>query len=150
VLGFVWAVNARSCYSRCPKLLFATFSALALSVTRVMSAFLALRLLLSREVRRRAREAPKVEGASEEQIDALHLVRFSDEFTGSHSSCAVCLSEYCDGDVIRELPCHHQFHRKCADPWLAKSKRCPLCMQAIDEVHPDATWLWPCRHRKQA
>ncbi|GJJ75272.1 hypothetical protein EMPS_07630 [Entomortierella parvispora] len=43
-------------------------------------------------------------------------------------TCAVCLEEFANGDQIRTLPCHHEFHCECIDPWLTrKSSTCPLC-----------------------
>lgn len=148
VLGFVWAMNCRSCYPRCPWLKAATASALGLSVVRVLAALVALRCMISNEVRRQARLAPQQVGATEEQIAALPLVGFANGGPG-HSSCAICLSEYAEGDELRQLPCMHLFCHKCADPWLAKSKRCPLCMQAIDEPRQPPSGQWPCARRKQ-
>ncbi|KAK3825657.1 MAG: hypothetical protein J3Q66DRAFT_328263 [Benniella sp.] len=46
----------------------------------------------------------------------------------SSDTCAVCLDEFSDGEELRTLPCHHEFHVECIDPWLIrKSSTCPLC-----------------------
>ncbi|KAG0016189.1 hypothetical protein BGZ80_009378 [Entomortierella chlamydospora] len=46
----------------------------------------------------------------------------------TNETCAVCLDEFSDGEEIRMLPCHHEFHCECIDPWLTrKSSTCPLC-----------------------
>ncbi|KAG0054279.1 hypothetical protein BGZ83_011621 [Gryganskiella cystojenkinii] len=49
-----------------------------------------------------------------------------DEVTSD--TCAVCLDEFEAGEEIRSLPCRHEFHCECIDPWLTrKSSTCPLC-----------------------
>ncbi|KAG6389629.1 hypothetical protein SASPL_151101 [Salvia splendens] len=39
------------------------------------------------------------------------------------SRCYICLVEYEDGDSMRVLPCHHEFHRACIDKWLKEIHR---------------------------
>ncbi|KAJ3287723.1 hypothetical protein HDU79_005493 [Rhizoclosmatium sp. JEL0117] len=47
--------------------------------------------------------------------------------------CVICLNEYEDGDLLRKLPCSHQFHIKCTDEWLRINKTCPLCLANIHD-----------------
>ncbi|RMX37511.1 hypothetical protein pdam_00012824 [Pocillopora damicornis] len=42
-------------------------------------------------------------------------------------NCAVCLDGYKAGDVVRILPCQHEFHKLCIDPWLVEHRTCPMC-----------------------
>ncbi|XP_078410362.1 RING finger protein 215 isoform X2 [Cetorhinus maximus] len=42
-------------------------------------------------------------------------------------SCAVCLEEFHKNQCLRVLPCLHEFHRDCVDPWLLLQQTCPLC-----------------------
>ncbi|KAI8147701.1 hypothetical protein BJV82DRAFT_596591 [Fennellomyces sp. T-0311] len=43
-------------------------------------------------------------------------------------ACVICLDEFSSGDTVRKLPCGHEYHRECIDPWLTiKSASCPLC-----------------------
>ncbi|KAK4516711.1 uncharacterized protein ATC70_011689 [Mucor velutinosus] len=45
-----------------------------------------------------------------------------------NNMCVVCLEAFKIGDEVRELPCHHEYHCICIDPWLTcKSGECPLC-----------------------
>ncbi|KAJ8042749.1 hypothetical protein HOLleu_09594 [Holothuria leucospilota] len=49
-------------------------------------------------------------------------------------NCAICLDDFFKGQVIRMLPCHHQFHCKCVDGWLIKRRTCPLCkLDIVDQ-----------------
>ncbi|XP_022746375.1 RING-H2 finger protein ATL16-like [Durio zibethinus] len=42
--------------------------------------------------------------------------------------CAVCLSDFKEGEPIRLLPdCSHFFHVACIDTWLNLHSNCPLC-----------------------
>lgn len=43
-------------------------------------------------------------------------------------ACSVCTDDFVKGQDIRVLPCNHNFHPECIDPWLLNvSGTCPLC-----------------------
>merc|ERR1711865_138519 len=43
-------------------------------------------------------------------------------------SCVICLCEFENGDNLMVLPCQHEFHTECINPWLLKkSSKCPIC-----------------------
>ncbi|KAJ9270117.1 hypothetical protein DTO212C5_3856 [Paecilomyces variotii] len=43
-------------------------------------------------------------------------------------SCPICTDDFVKGQDLRVLPCNHQFHPECVDPWLVNvSGTCPLC-----------------------
>ncbi|KAF4997347.1 hypothetical protein FGRMN_3932 [Fusarium graminum] len=42
--------------------------------------------------------------------------------------CSICTEDFKMGEDVRVLPCKHQFHPACIDPWLINvSGTCPLC-----------------------
>ncbi|XP_050263516.1 putative RING-H2 finger protein ATL71 [Quercus robur] len=44
------------------------------------------------------------------------------------SCCSICLADYKDTDVLRDLPdCGHLFHLECVDSWLKLHATCPVC-----------------------
>ncbi|GJD11017.1 N(G),N(G)-dimethylarginine dimethylaminohydrolase 1 [Galdieria sulphuraria] len=43
-----------------------------------------------------------------------------DEISDENLSCAICLERFRDGECLRILPCFHQFHMDCIDPWLKR------------------------------
>ncbi|XP_059637840.1 uncharacterized protein LOC132279814 isoform X2 [Cornus florida] len=49
--------------------------------------------------------------------------------------CYICLAEYEEGDKIRVLPCHHEYHMSCVDKWLKEIHGvCPLCRGDVREI----------------
>lgn len=54
------------------------------------------------------------------------------------TECPICLGEFSDGEKIRVLPkCHHCFHVKCVDTWLACHSSCPTCRRSLAEDQAD-------------
>ncbi|XP_066510705.1 RING finger protein 215-like [Hoplias malabaricus] len=46
-------------------------------------------------------------------------------------NCAVCLEQYNNKQCLRVLPCLHEFHKDCVDPWLLLQQTCPLCKRSV-------------------
>lgn len=46
-------------------------------------------------------------------------------------NCAVCLEPFNNNQCLRVLPCLHEYHRDCVDPWLLLQHTCPLCKRSI-------------------
>ncbi|KAI7907953.1 uncharacterized protein BX663DRAFT_482197 [Cokeromyces recurvatus] len=58
-------------------------------------------------------------------IDITSDYRFSSE---DPPVCVICLESITVNSKIRKLPCEHEYHCHCIDPWLTeKSSECPLC-----------------------
>ncbi|XP_046866192.1 protein goliath isoform X2 [Drosophila willistoni] len=53
--------------------------------------------------------------------------KMSDEKDLDSDCCAICIEAYKPSDIIRILPCKHEFHKNCIDPWLIEHRTCPMC-----------------------
>ncbi|XP_047074886.1 probable E3 ubiquitin-protein ligase ATL44 [Lolium rigidum] len=92
---------------------------------------------------------PPPKGLRKKAIDALPTVLFAISPDSSSTSapsttawclaseCAICLTEFADGESVRVLPgCGHGFHGACVDAWLRTSASCPSCRAAISGAEP--------------
>ncbi|KAK2972387.1 hypothetical protein RJ640_014445 [Escallonia rubra] len=63
---------------------------------------------------------------SNSTLQLTSVYKYSIEF--KEGMCAVCISEFKEGDDVRILPdCAHVFHVSCIDMWLYSHPNCPLC-----------------------
>nr|GLL32092.1 E3 ubiquitin-protein ligase RHA2B-like [Ipomoea trifida] len=74
-----------------------------------------------------------IDGESKDAAGELAVKRFKSEMgTEGSSECSVCLCGIEEGDEIRELNCHHLFHRVCLDRWVGYGRvTCPLCRRSV-------------------
>ncbi|XP_004690157.1 PREDICTED: E3 ubiquitin-protein ligase RLIM-like [Condylura cristata] len=64
-------------------------------------------------------------GLTKAQIDNLAVRSFGEN--DALKSCTICITEFTEGNRIRVLPCHHEFHIHCVDRWLSENTTCPIC-----------------------
>jgi hypothetical protein len=88
--------------------------------------------LLASRVRGTVFGKMNLKGASPEEIDALRVLRLDEDTLrglqeSEGSKCVICFDAYEAGDVVRVLPCGHQMHCRCIDPWLLMKAECPIC-----------------------
>lgn len=70
-------------------------------------------------------------GLTAAAIDAIGSHKFCRGKSDDDDSCAICMSEYQTGDIIRTLPCGHKYCQKCIDPWLVEHVECPVCRKEV-------------------
>merc|ERR1712146_196295 len=132
-LGITWVVNVGPCRS-CPWLRAVTWFVLVTFLLQMWAAYKYFTSLFPEE-EVELDDSPKVRPASTQEISSLPITHFcADTAQDPDAICAICLSDYSDGESLRRLPCGHEFHVECCDAWLQRNKRCPLCVQPIDAV----------------
>ena len=60
----------------------------------------------------------------------------SDDIQQTPLECVICLDSFHVGDVVRRLPCLHQYHRHCIDTWFSLQHtiyqcECPICHHSL-------------------
>ncbi|KAE9531321.1 hypothetical protein AGLY_010527, partial [Aphis glycines] len=65
------------------------------------------------------------------KIPTKHIKMDDKEIVGDGDCCAVCIEPYRPSEVVRILPCRHEFHKSCVDPWLLEHRTCPMCKMDI-------------------
>ncbi|KAI6701896.1 hypothetical protein NL676_011032 [Syzygium grande] len=54
------------------------------------------------------------------------------KLAGTEAECAICLTEFVEGDGIRVLAtCSHGYHVECIERWLRSHKSCPSCRSSL-------------------
>ncbi|XP_058105165.1 RING-H2 finger protein ATL79-like [Magnolia sinica] len=93
--------------------------------------------------RRRPQPEPTTAGKlthTSTEMPALPTLVFSAgmKMAGAEAECAICLSEFENGEGIRVLPrCKHGFHEKCIEGWLASRSSCPTCRSSCLLASPE-------------
>eukprot|EP01112_Ceratiomyxa_fruticulosa_P014329 TRINITY_DN4098_c0_g1_i1.p1 TRINITY_DN4098_c0_g1~~TRINITY_DN4098_c0_g1_i1.p1 ORF type:complete len:436 (-),score=70.15 TRINITY_DN4098_c0_g1_i1:185-1492(-) len=148
LVGAVWTFQALSediCTSSTPFLFRMCFSVVVIQIFIVcililfcccMCVVMVLRIVVNPFEFRQ----PAPRGASESLIKSLPAKKYKSGLTPKEdSNCAICLSDYEEGETVRFLPCHHHYHKDCVDKWLVTNKACPFCKRNVDEPPPTPT-----------
>uniref|UniRef100_A0A8C6PC01 Ring finger protein 44 n=1 Tax=Nothobranchius furzeri TaxID=105023 RepID=A0A8C6PC01_NOTFU len=78
----------------------------------------------------------KPRGLTKADIEQLPSYRFNSEnHLSEQTLCVVCFSDFESRQLLRVLPCNHEFHAKCVDKWLKTNRTCPICRADASDVH---------------
>ncbi|KAH9362841.1 hypothetical protein HPB48_015196 [Haemaphysalis longicornis] len=73
-------------------------------------------------------EEPVPPGLSQGQIERLVTYQLTQEANESSAEpCVMCANHYQAEELVRVLPCGHEFHSPCIDTWLQINRACPFC-----------------------
>uniref|UniRef100_A0A3Q3DB14 Ring finger protein 38 n=1 Tax=Hippocampus comes TaxID=109280 RepID=A0A3Q3DB14_HIPCM len=81
----------------------------------------------------------KLRGLTKGDIEQLPSYRFNpNNHQSEQTLCVVCMSDFESRQLLRVLPCSHEFHGKCVDKWLKANRTCPICRADASEVQRDS------------
>ncbi|CAL8330981.1 unnamed protein product [Merluccius merluccius] len=81
----------------------------------------------------------KPRGLTKADIDQLPSYRFNpSNHQSEQTMCVVCMCDFETRQLLRVLPCNHEFHAKCVDKWLKANRTCPICRADASEVQRDS------------
>ncbi|KAI5705631.1 hypothetical protein M8J75_000463 [Diaphorina citri] len=70
----------------------------------------------------------KPRGLNRYEIESIPSFKFNaSKHQSDQTSCVVCMCDFETSQVLRGLPCSHEFHAKCVDKWLKSNRTCPIC-----------------------
>ena len=65
---------------------------------------------------------------------------YNEDFMADKDFCAICQTNFENGDRLVALVCGHVFHEECIEVWLKKSKQeCPICKRAVSTMSAPTT-----------
>ncbi|AED95537.1 RING-H2 finger protein ATL79 [Arabidopsis thaliana] len=104
-----------------------------------LSLYAAIRCFLRPTLETEDDHKPDPEAAASSTPTTPTLVYSSDlELAGAEAECAICLSEFEQGESIQVLEkCQHGFHVKCIHKWLSTRSSCPTCRTSIFSQHSE-------------
>lgn len=99
-----------------------------------------------------ARPAPSVTvGLKKKALSRIPVEVYGPKAGVPATECAICLGDFADGEKVRVLPrCHHGFHVRCIDMWLATHSSCPTCRDSLLEEGVTAAATAAAQGRQRA
>ena len=66
------------------------------------------------------------------QEDEMNKIRKYKSDKTLEEKCSVCMTSIKTEQEVSELPCKHEFHSECIEPWLKDyNYKCPICRQEV-------------------
>ena len=66
-------------------------------------------------------------GLSQEKINEIPNKPFHKALFEDNCQCIICMENFSENELVKQLLCGHIFHGDCIDHWLTQQKNCPFC-----------------------
>nr|XP_016459586.1 PREDICTED: protein Ycf2-like [Nicotiana tabacum] len=76
-------------------------------------------------------EEEEEEEKFEVEISTYNALAMDIDDEEEQETCAICLLEYKDEDIVGTLQCGHEFHAGCVQKWLLQKNACPFCRAPV-------------------
>jgi E3 ubiquitin-protein ligase RNF115/126 len=80
-------------------------------------------------------------GASAKFIASLPTIRLAKDC--GDEMCSVCQDKLTAEEDVTQLPCNHQYHKDCIEPWLQSNHTCPVCRAELPTKDEDTVEYLP-------
>ena len=75
-------------------------------------------------------------GLSKEKINSIPNKPFHKALFEDNCQCIICMENFSENELVKQLLCGHIFHGDCIDHWLTQQKNCPFCKaDCIINIH---------------
>lgn len=65
------------------------------------------------------------------QIEKKIFKKNEKQIIGEEEKCAICITEFEEGEEVKNLSCNHMYHGTCIDTWLVQNSHCPVCKKDL-------------------
>jgi len=66
-------------------------------------------------------------GMSKDKIKEIPMKPYHKALFEDNCQCIICMENFSENELVKQLPCGHIFHGDCIDHWLSQQKNCPFC-----------------------
>ena len=71
-------------------------------------------------------------GLTQDKIKKIPTKPFRKALFDDNLDCIICMENFEENEIVKQLRCGHIFHRDCIDKWLEKQKNCPFCKSEVN------------------
>jgi hypothetical protein len=74
-------------------------------------------------------------GMSKDKIKEIPLKPYHKALFEDNCQCIICMENFSENELVKQLPCGHIFHGDCIDHWLSQQKNCRFCKAECSNFH---------------
>ena len=74
-------------------------------------------------------------GLSKDKISKIPVKPFRKALFDDNINCIICMENFNENELVKQLPCGHVFHGECIDQWLGEQKNCPFCKAECNLIY---------------